>query len=133
MSAHELLEMYVQDKSENTLNLISEAQAIHQVLSGMESKVNTIEKTLLTTLKALENRILKSINHFEHKLLKAEKRKYAIEHAQIKNIKETLFPKGSLQERSVNILSLPINYVDFIKNLAEHVDWAEMEFSLVWE
>ncbi len=133
MSAHELLEMYVQDKSENTLNLISEAQAIHQVISGMEGKVNTIEKTLITTLKALENRILKSIDHFEHKLLKAEKRKYAIEHAQIKKIKETLFPKGSLQERSVNILSLPINYVDFIKNLVEQIDWAEMEFSLVWE
>ncbi|RZK57156.1 MAG: bacillithiol biosynthesis BshC, partial [Pedobacter sp.] len=63
---------------------------------------------------------------------RAEKRKHAISLNQIENVKNRLFPSGTLQERVVNLAPMYVNYGDdFISSLIENFQPLGGDFTLL--
>ncbi len=133
LNSDQLLNHLVLEKSKNELHLTTQKETISNTLLNLESSIKKTDPTLSYSLKALEARISKALNHFEKKLLKAEKKKFEIEHLQLLKIKEELFPKGVLQERNTTIMALEIDSKVFIRELVEKLSWFEMEFSVYVE
>ncbi len=75
---------------------------------------------------------LKTIQNIEGRLIKAEKQKEEVTINQIKNIKEKLFPKGSLQERQDNLtLLFLLMGFDAIDLLMAKLNPLEQEFKII--
>ena len=59
---------------------------------------------------AQEKKQLNGLDHLEKRLLRAQKRKLSEELERLTLLQDTLFPNGSLQERSQNFSELYIEY-----------------------
>jgi uncharacterized protein YllA (UPF0747 family) len=77
-------------------------------------------------------RLIKSLEKIEQKLLKAEKRHQSDKLRQIEAIKDTLFPNGSLQERSDNFLNFYQQDTDFIKKILKTFDPFDLRFNILY-
>jgi hypothetical protein len=61
--------------------------------------------------------------NLEKKLFRAEKRKHETALLQIDNVKKRLFPNGALQERTLNIAPMYVNYgEDFLSSCIENFE-----------
>lgn len=95
---------YVKRHTNASLVLKDEYTAIEQLFDALEEKARSIDVTLIATTASERKKALKSIGKLEHKFLRAEKKKFAWQTDQIRQIKNKLFPAGSLQERKENFL-----------------------------
>lgn len=95
---------YVKRHTNASLVLKDEYAAIEQLFDALEEKARSIDVTLVATTASERKKALKSIGKLEHKFLRAEKKKFAWQTDQIRQIKNKLFPAGSLQERKENFL-----------------------------
>ena len=99
---NELMKQFTQKHSDNKTSLngeFSEAESLYELISGFASK---IDKTLVQHIEALKKKTVKGLSELEKKMLRAEKKKFVTEQAQIHKIKSFLFPGNSLQERIEN-------------------------------
>lgn len=102
-SEEDLINKWVKRNTENTLSLsaeIGQAAAYYQHLRNLTDRV---DKTLSEHVSALERKALKKIEDLEKKILRAEKKRYAVQQNQIHTLQQALFPHNSLQERVDNI------------------------------
>jgi uncharacterized protein YllA (UPF0747 family) len=67
-------------------------------------------------------RTFNSLNKIERKLLQAEKRFQSDKLRQMEEVKDALFPNGSLQERTDNFLNFYQQDREFIKKILELFD-----------
>ena len=74
------------------------------MFDALEAKAKSIDVTLIATTASERKKALKSIGKLEHKFLRAEKKKFAWQTDQIRQLKNKLFPAGSLQERKENFM-----------------------------
>ncbi|MCW3464691.1 bacillithiol biosynthesis cysteine-adding enzyme BshC [Chitinophaga nivalis] len=95
---------YVKHHTNTSLVLKDEYAAIEQLFDELEAKARNIDVTLVATTGSERKKALKSIGKLEHKFLRAEKKKFAWQTDQIRQVKSRLFPAGSLQERKENFL-----------------------------
>jgi bacillithiol biosynthesis cysteine-adding enzyme BshC len=99
---HELMRLFIQKNSDNKTSLngeFSQTENLYNIISLSASK---IDKTLTQHIEALKKKTIKGLTELEKKMLRAEKRKFAIEQQQIQKIKSGLFPNNILQERVEN-------------------------------
>ena len=68
----------------------------------MKQKAIRVDDNLKYSLQGTEKRILRMMERVEHKIWKAEKRKYKSSLNQISDLKSKYFPGGKLQERAEN-------------------------------
>jgi len=119
-STDELFAQLLIKKSENQLELNDAKNKVAQLYSEIKSTVSLIDQTLSIHTEALHAKALKKIIALEKKMLRAEKRKHKHLLSQIEEIKAILFPKGILQERVENLLSMYAKYGDaFMKSIYE--------------
>ncbi len=129
-----LLEELVKNESSVILNLEEEIKAMISLYHNIKVAATAVDNTLNSHVDALQTKALKRIEQVERKMLKAEKKKYELQHRQIIKIKETLFPSGTLQERVDNLLPCYSLWgKDFIKMLYENSKGLEQEFCIVEE
>lgn len=95
---------YVKQHTNASLVLKDEYAAIEQLFDALEEKARSIDVTLVATTGSERKKALKSIGKLEHKFLRAEKKKFAWQTDQIRQIRNKLFPAASLQERKENFL-----------------------------
>ncbi|CAL1519234.1 bacillithiol biosynthesis cysteine-adding enzyme BshC [Chitinophaga sp. MM2321] len=95
---------YVKKHTNATLVLKDEYLAIEKLFDILEEKARSIDVTLVASAGTERSKALKSIGKLEHKFLRAEKKKFAWQTDQIKQVKNKLFPVGSLQERKENFM-----------------------------
>ena len=80
----------------------------------------------------MEAESVKAVSGFEHwenRLLRAEKQKHETAINQIRNLKDRLFPENGLQERVENIIPLLLKYGDkFLLDLLDALEPLETEF-----
>lgn len=100
----DIVNAYVKKHTNAALVLKEEYAAIEKLYDGLEEKARSIDITLVASTGAERSRALKSIGKLEHKFLRAEKKKFAWQTDQIKQVKNKLFPGGSLQERKENFM-----------------------------
>ncbi|RAJ08410.1 bacillithiol biosynthesis cysteine-adding enzyme BshC [Chitinophaga skermanii] len=99
-----LVNAFVRKHTNAELVLKEEYALIDQLFAKIAEKAKQIDVTLEVTTQVEHNRAIKSIGKLEHKFLKAEKKKFAWQTEQIRQLKARLFPGNSLQERKENFM-----------------------------
>ncbi len=116
------------------LSLNSEWQAFEAIFEKTKTRVSQIDSTLGPSTEAVKMRLHKTLQNLEKKLIKAEKRNHNDALLAIKNIKDELFPKGILQERSENFGSFYAKYGEhFIDSLIDSLKPLDFKFTILRE
>lgn len=129
-----LINELVKKESSHQLYLTLEKRQLVEVFEEIKKTVQGIDTTLQPHTEALLTGMLKKLEVLEHKMLKAEKRKFETEQRQVKKLKSALFPNGGLQERVENFMPYYAGYGDdFIKMLYENSLIFEQNFCVLTE
>lgn len=91
--------------SKSDLNLRSEESEILKWMDQIKTKTIAIDPTLGATVEGEKNKLQKSIEYIEKKLLKSEKQKLEVQLNRAKKLKEKLMPDGNLSERKENFMT----------------------------
>jgi hypothetical protein len=119
-STDELFVELLKKTTKNQLELNDAKNKLAQFYTEIKSAVSSIDQTLAIHTEALHTKALKKIIALEKKILRAEKRNHKHLLIQIEEIKAILFPKGILQERVENLLSMYAKYGEaFMKTVYE--------------
>ncbi|MEP6682262.1 MAG: bacillithiol biosynthesis cysteine-adding enzyme BshC [Parafilimonas sp.] len=97
-----LMKQFTQKHSNNKTSLNGEFLQTENLYDAISSFASKIDKTLTQHIEALKKKTIKGLSELEKKMLRAEKKKFITEQAQIHKIKSLLFPNNSLQERIEN-------------------------------
>jgi len=103
-NVNELVNNFVLQHTNAALVLKKEYDALEQLFDELEAKARSIDVTLVSSVGAERQKAIKSIGRLEHKFLRAEKKKFAWQTDQIRQLRDKLFPANSLQERKENFM-----------------------------
>ncbi|MEM6828867.1 MAG: bacillithiol biosynthesis cysteine-adding enzyme BshC [Bacteroidota bacterium] len=123
---------WVKTHSSNDLSLQKEVDQIKHVYSDLEEKMEKVDPTLRQHIEALYAKAEKSVFNAEKKLVRAEKRKQREKHGQIEQVKNVLFPGGTLQERRDNFLNFHERDPEFIQKLLDTFDPFDYQMYLLF-
>ena len=116
----QLHKQYVQNQFSDSFSLHNEIATFNKIFNTISEK--TADKGLLSTIKAEQQKQLKSLHKLEGKFLQLEKKKHENALNQISKIKKQLFPNNGLQERFDNFTAFYLNYGgNFIEILQEEL------------
>ncbi len=133
-SSFDLMGKLVKRDSALQTDLAKEKAAFVILYNKVKSAASRIDSTLQAHTEALCVKSIKKIEALEKKMLKAEKKKFAAQEAQLKKVKVQLFPSNSLQERVENFMGLYSKFGDdFIQSLYLHSLTLEQEFTVLVE
>ncbi|MFN8416304.1 MAG: bacillithiol biosynthesis cysteine-adding enzyme BshC [Cytophagaceae bacterium] len=104
-------------QGEQVLSWDKEKSMQAEFWNAIANKVESIDKTLVSTVKAEEAKALKLIEDIEKKAKKAEERKFEQQIKSALQWKEKMFPNNGLLERSDSIWSWMINEPEIIDQL----------------
>jgi bacillithiol biosynthesis cysteine-adding enzyme BshC len=114
----------------HNLSLGKEIEAIQHILEDVKVRANSIDKTLNQFVAAESKRTLNGLEKTEKKIVRAEKRKQEDKLRQIESVKDSLFPNGSLQERTDNFLNFYQQDPAFIQKLMGLFDPFDYRFHI---
>ena len=124
----------VRKESTNKLNLDEEQLKLQAVYKEIQQIVEQIDVTLLHHTEALQTKALNSLSVLEKKMLRAEKRKFQDTKNQLNKILISLFPNGSLQERTENFMLYYAKWGDnFINVIYKNSLTLQQEFCVIEE
>jgi bacillithiol biosynthesis cysteine-adding enzyme BshC len=104
-------------------------QALEKQFEDLYELATNTDKSFYGAVAAQEKKQKNGLDHLEKRLLKAQKRKLKSENEVVLNIQKMLFPKRSLQERSLNFSEIYIDYgARLIPKLIEELDPFQTEF-----
>ena len=130
----ELLEDHIRHNSTRQLSLAKQMAEMKKSYASVKDISGLVEKTLEQHVEKLETQALQKLEELEKKILRAEKKNYEELRRKIHEIKETLFPLGSLQERIENFIPWYAEYGnDFIKLIYHYSLSIEQEFIILEE
>ncbi|WP_230407259.1 bacillithiol biosynthesis cysteine-adding enzyme BshC [Pontibacter cellulosilyticus] len=118
---------------EEEINLEEQRKAVTAAFAEVEKLAQDIDPTLVRAVAAEEQKANNALQMLEKKISKARDSKHEQTFKQLENLKEKLFPNGSLQERHDNLLSYRTNNPDFIPALVEAFDPLEFRFTILEE
>lgn len=111
---------YVTTHAGDEWQTIREMDAVARIMSELEQKATHIDATLAGAAKSAIAKIQQQLATLQKKMLRAEKRKMTVGLQRIQHLKASLFPNGSLQERTENFaeyyLEIGPEFFDIIKN-----------------
>jgi bacillithiol biosynthesis cysteine-adding enzyme BshC len=129
-----LLNELVKRESQQQVTLLEEVSHADEYYGHLKSIAGNIDETLVTHVSALQTKALKSLLSLEKKMLRAEKKKFDGQQAQIIKIKSALFPQGSLQERLENFMPYYAKWgAGFIDIILKNSLTLEQEFVILTE
>ncbi|MFA6275549.1 MAG: bacillithiol biosynthesis cysteine-adding enzyme BshC [Pedobacter sp.] len=132
LSVAELQRTWVKNNSTSNLSLADEMKAIQTAFDQIKLNSFKIDKTLESSADSAKTKTIHLLENLEKKLFRAEKRKHEVSLKQIENVKNRLFPTGTLQERVLNIAPMYVNYGDdFLSSLIENFQPLGGDFTLL--
>lgn len=115
-----LLNRYVLEEAEDEISLLDEKKQLSAIFKQITLKAEKLDHSILKTINAEEAKHQKSLDHLEHKLLKAKKQQLEISLNKIRKVHEKVFPSSKPQERHDNFimyyLRLGPNFIDVLTN-----------------
>jgi len=117
--------------STHDLSVAQERATVEEIFRAIKTRSESIDPTLGPNVAASAKRALISLEKIEHKMLRAEKRRQTDKLRQIDEVKEILFPGGSLQERTDNFLNFYQRDPSFIDRLTAHFDPFDYRFNVL--
>lgn len=118
---------------EEEINLEAQRKAVAAAFAEVEELAAEVDPTLVKAVGAEAQKAYNSLQMLEKKISKARDSKHEQTFKQLENLKEKLFPNGSLQERHDNLLTYKTNNADFIPALIEAFDPFEFKFTILEE
>ncbi|MEN9686607.1 MAG: bacillithiol biosynthesis cysteine-adding enzyme BshC [Bacteroidota bacterium] len=116
----DLTNQLVMRESANSLQLTDELAEAKAFYAKLQTLAIAVDKTLAAHVQALETKALHRLTELEKKMLRAEKRKFETSQKRLEQLKGTLFPANSLQERVENFSLYYAKYGnDWIKAVCE--------------
>ncbi len=108
---------------------LAEAEALYRVLS---ERAGAIDPTLTRHVAALRTRAIRQLEELEKKMIRAEKRKWSAQQAQLQKLRDALFPRNGLQERVENFSLFYAKWGSgFIDELYRHSPALEQQFTVL--
>jgi bacillithiol biosynthesis cysteine-adding enzyme BshC len=133
-SEQELLTALVTRNKNGELKLEHELIEVQQLYRQLKTKAGHIDKTLEAHIEALQARTIRPLQELEKKMLRAEKRKYSDGQRQIHALRETLFPRNSLQERIDSFMPYYATWgKDFIETFYRYSPGVAPQFVIIEE
>lgn len=126
-----LFNHWVLKNTKHDLTVGKERDHLISLFGALRNKAASVDTTLEQHINAQGTRALKAVDNIEKKLLRAEKRLHADRLRQIEEVKDRLFPNGSLQERTDNFLNFYQEDRNFIKELINHFDPFDFRFHIL--
>jgi bacillithiol biosynthesis cysteine-adding enzyme BshC len=124
---------YVKRITKHRLNLHDEWMEFNSIFGKIKLRAHKIDPSLGPSTDAVKARLKKAVNNLEKKLLKAEKRNHEDALIQIDRIKEKLFPKGALQERTENFAELYLKHgPELIPDLVKSFNPLDFKFTILY-
>lgn len=131
-STETLTNQWINENTEHNLNVNDELREIDCVFQKLKLRAHKIDPSLAPSTEAIKIRLEKAMRNLEKKLLKAEKRNHAQSLENIINIKKSLFPGNTLQERKENFGLFYVKYGDdFIEELVKHFVPLDFKFTIL--
>jgi bacillithiol biosynthesis cysteine-adding enzyme BshC len=129
LDAEQLVRAYVEARAATTVDLSAESAALGSIFDQLAVKATAIDPTLEKAVRAEETKQRGVLEHWQSRLLRAEKQKHEVVLNQIRSFKEKYFPAGGLQERTDNFLPFVLRHGDeFLDILKETLDPLEAQF-----
>lgn len=126
-----LFNKWILAHSTHDLCVDDERKLLGDLFARLKQRAETIDVTLGQFVDASAARAIKDIEKTEQKMLRAEKRRESDKLRQIAEVKDILFPGGSLQERADSFLNFYHRDPDFIERLFEHFDPFDFRFNVL--
>jgi bacillithiol biosynthesis cysteine-adding enzyme BshC len=126
-----LFNHWVLKNTHHNLTLGNELKSLQGMMDDIRKRALNIDSTLGPLVGAEATKISKGIEKIERKMLKAEKRFHHEKLKQIETVKDALFPKGKLQERTENFLSFYQKDPAFISKMIEALDPFDFSFNVI--
>lgn len=98
-----------QEKNNNVFELEQEQAELIKLYNSIKEKISGVDKTLVNSVSAEEQKTVKSFEALVQKANKALKQRSETEINQVKQVKQKLFPNGIPQERIDNFSTLYAN------------------------
>jgi bacillithiol synthase len=134
LSESELLNRIVMQNSSGKIKLNGSLEEIEKLYESFRKQAVAVDTTLDQHVNALKHRTLYRLQELEKKMLRAEKRKFTDQQRQIHAIREVLFPREGLQERTDSILYYYAKWGrDILDQLYKHSLALEQEFTVLRE
>lgn len=123
---------WVKQHTQHQLHLKDEWQQLEAIFIKLKARVHQIDPTLFASTEAVSVRLKRAMDSLEKKLLRAEKRNFALALSDIDHIRNILFPGGGLQERKENFGLLYVKYGDeFIESLIHCFKPLDFKFTIL--
>lgn len=127
-----LIKKIVVNQSQNNWKIEDEVEKLKLIFNSLNNKANSIDVTLNDHVQSVLVVTQKKLKGIESKMYRAEKRKFSVQQNQIAQLKNTLFPNNSLQERVENFSSFYATYgKNFISVLYEKSAGFEQMFGII--
>ena len=125
---------WIKKHSKHTLSLSEEWRELASVFEKIKLRAHKIDSTLAPSAEAVQTRLKHAIDNLEKKLIKAEKRNYHTRLEQVNQIKNDLFPRDSLQERTENFGLYYVKWGQcFIDELIKNFEPLAFKFTVLTE
>ncbi len=98
----EIITAQTRKNSNFDLRLTRERAQLARLFLQLKKRAEHTDRSFIGAVQAQEAKQLKGMEKLENRLLQAEKRRMQAEHARIEDLKNSLFPDGTLQERVLN-------------------------------
>jgi len=132
--ADDILKKIIERDSTQQLTLNGKLEEALALYESIGKQASSVDASLSQHVKALQVQAIQKLQNLEKKMLRAEKRKFTDAQRQIVKIKEGLFPKNGLQERTENIGYYYSKWGrSFIKMLYDHSLSLEQQFTILKE
>ncbi|WP_316800050.1 bacillithiol biosynthesis cysteine-adding enzyme BshC [Pedobacter frigidisoli] len=132
LPVEELKNLWIRKNSTAQLLLADETRAINSIFDQIKLNAYKIDKTLSVSTDTAKQKTNHLLANLEKKLFRAEKRKHETALIQIENVKKRLFPNGTMQERTMNIAPMYVNYgEDFLSTCIEKFEPLGGDFTLL--
>ncbi len=117
LDSEALVKNYIAQHAEHEISLSEEKESLRSLFESIARKAAALDPGLEKGVWAEHARQLKSLEHLETKLVRAEKQRHETALNQLRNLKEKLFPGNGLQERRENFLSLYVRHGEALFDL----------------
>ncbi len=132
LSTYDLEKKHTHQLSEVVIDFTPQREHLQQQFKDLYKVASKTDTSFVGAVAAQEKKQLNGLDKLEKRLLKAEKRKLTDQLQRLTAIQEYLFPKESLQERTVNFTEFYLEFGEsLMKELKENLDPLGHEFSII--
>ncbi len=132
LSNYDLEKKHTHQLSDIIIDFTPQREHLRQQFKDLYMVAEKTDTSFVGAVAAQEKKQLNGLDYLEKRLLKAEKRKLADQLQRLTAIQEYLFPKESLQERTVNFSEFYLEYGDeLFQSLKENLEPLCNEFTII--